>query len=816
MEATTSDRRLPIAGLVRLLVSGLALILLLAACEGTADRIAGHVARGTAFVQAGEDEKARLEFANVLRLDPENAVAHRALAGIHERLGNGSAFAGHLAKLAELTPADPWVLVRLARLAYLAGDAETAARRAEAAVLAAPADPDALATRAALALARGERDRALADVEAALAVAPGNPLAGAVLVRELAGRGANAEALAKLDAFLAGDPGNLDLNRLRLGILAALNDRPGIGAQLDRLLTLRPYDPAIWEALIVWHAETGDLAGGFARLRERIARPDADAFRARWMASLAGRLVAEAARVAGPDRARAELEALAASAADPFPFRLMLAELDFATDAPEAAKARLLDLVATEGRPENAHAARLALARLAVAAGDRAAAAREIDVVLAADSGHAEALALRAALHLAAGAAEAANADILAALAQNPRDPRLLTLAAEASRQLGKPALASQNLAAAMQATGYGVPETLRYAEFLVATDQRAAAEIVLAEAARRQPDAAAILERLGALRIELGRWSEIEAVAAALDDLGAPGIPAERLRAAALAGQGKDAEALAILEPLARNPAQRAGVLGPIVATRMRMGDPAGAEAVVDGILAEAPAEPVALYLKAWLREQAGDAAAAATLYRTLADTDPARPGGWRLLAEFHMRKGDDATAAAVLAEGLAARPGAVELLLSRAGMEERQGAIDAAIATYEEVLAAAPDMIVAANNVVSLITDHRADDPARLGRAREIASVLRGATTPELQDTYGWVLHLNGDHAGAVESLEPAAQKLPGNPWVRYHLGMAQAKLGRTAEARVNLAAALDLSRDRPFPPADTIRAVLATLGQ
>jgi tetratricopeptide (TPR) repeat protein len=149
----------------------------------------------------------------------------------------------------------------------------------------------------------------------------------------------------------------------------------------------------------------------------------------------------------------------------------------------------------------------------------------------------------------------------------------------------------------------------------------------------------------------------------------------------------------------------------------------------------------------------------------------------------------------------------------MALAGLREARGDIAGAIESYEAVLAARPDSLIAVNNIVSLITDRFPEDPERLARAREIAEPLRRARIPHMQDSYGWLLHLSGEHEAALDFLVPAAEALPDNPWVRYHIGMVLAEIGQARAARGHLEAALELGA-ADFPPAPRIRARLAAL--
>ena len=64
------------------------------------------------------------------------------------------------------------------------------------------------------------------------------------------------------------------------------------------------------------------------------------------------------------------------------------------------------------------------------------------------------------------------------------------------------------------------------------------------------------------------------------------------------------------------------------------------------------------------------------------------------------------------------------------------------------------------------------------------------------QVSDTLGWILYKRGVYEGALRLLSDSAQKLPNNPEVQYHLGMAQTKMNQSAEAKQTLERALAMS--------------------
>ncbi|MEE3100076.1 MAG: tetratricopeptide repeat protein, partial [Pseudomonadota bacterium] len=120
-------------------------------------------------------------------------------------------------------------------------------------------------------------------------------------------------------------------------------------------------------------------------------------------------------------------------------------------------------------------------------------------------------------------------------------------------------------------------------------------------------------------------------------------------------------------------------------------------------------------------------------------------------------------------------------------------------------------PSSTVVANNFASLLADHRASDPEQLDRAFNIAKRFRGSDQPYLTDTYAWLLHLTGSSADALPLLRRAAEQLPTNPLVQYHLGVVLAANGEFSQARNRIERAITLSEQVNFSHLDRAQEVL-----
>ena len=123
------------------------------------------------------------------------------------------------------------------------------------------------------------------------------------------------------------------------------------------------------------------------------------------------------------------------------------------------------------------------------------------------------------------------------------------------------------------------------------------------------------------------------------------------------------------------------------------------------------------------------------------------------------------------------------------------------------KDALAVQSDYAPAANNLAYLL----AEGKSSLYEALRLAKIARDKDpkNPDYLDTLGWIYYLQGSYDLALRELEDSIDINPKNPVTHYHLGWAYYDTQKFEDARKHMKKALDL--DPEFKGADKARDVL-----
>jgi len=245
----------------------------------------------------------------------------------------------------------------------------------------------------------------------------------------------------------------------------------------------------------------------------------------------------------------------------------------------------------------------------------------------------------------------------------------------------------------------------------------------------------------------------------------------------------------------------------------RAYIGAGQGDDAVVwlEGIAKVKPADAMIPYYIGVVRTTQGKSTEATTAFQQSLKLAPKNKATYIKLAQEYMRQHNVDAAVKVLQQGLEAIPNDDDLQFNLASTYELANRFDDAITIYEGLIKKNPRNVLAANNLASLLTDHKGDK-ASLERAKTLATPFENSNQPALIDTLGWVYFKLGDLDRAIVLLKKATAAAPTGAVLHYHLGMAYYKKGDKAAAKDELTRAF--AADPKLASADEGRAILKGL--
>ncbi|MEL6124772.1 MAG: tetratricopeptide repeat protein [Pseudomonadota bacterium] len=779
-------------------VLALLILLALAACETAEERAEGHYQSALTLLDDGAREKAKIELRNVFRLNGQHQDARLRYATLLVEDGEFDEAVSQFLRLVEQNPEHLEARKELGRLMLLGQNWTEAERHIEAALALAPEDLEVGTLKATIDYRRGRQDDALARAREIIGRDSSNVDARLLLIADRMNAEAYEEALDLTDEALLIDPEQFTLQAIKLSIYQQIGAEAEIGGQLARMVALQPGNVAVKTSLFQWNLRNGDTDAAEAVLRDLLDDDPNDE-------ETAVDLVRFLANFRGVDVAREELEK-ARQAPDPTGalYTRLLAELEIDQGNTDAAKA-LMEVELSRLEDEALlNDARNMMAQLERIEGNGERAAALIAEVLANDDSNVDALLERGRQRLLDDDYNGAISDLRLALNQSPENTALLTLLARAHERNGSRDLARERLALAVEVSQQGVVESLRYAEFLLRENRVEVAENVLTAALTRRPQNRRLLSAQGQLQLAQEDWEGAEATANRLAAIGTDEATrlAVTIRSRALSAQDQFSTSIEVLLGQLADDEADIRALRELTVTYLRAGETRQAEGLLKAEIEKDPGDNYAKFLLAGVYAVTSRLEESESLYREIIAFAPESATAWEALATLLTGTGRREEAEAIIAEAAATLPDASRLQILYAGQKERARDFEGAIEIYNRLYDRNPGSTVVANNLASLLAEHR-DDQASLDRAATVAQRLRVARNPAFLDTYGWVLYRQGNPEQALRPLQQAVAALPDIALIEYHLGVVHAALGQQDEARSRLENALSLASDTNILP-------------
>lgn len=777
----------------------------LAACGSAQSRKQGYIAHGKQYLAAGNYDKARVEFSNAAQIDPKDASVRYLLGQVAEHQGDERAAAGQYQAAIEQDPANAQARAALARIYLYAGRPDKAMELAEPGLSKDPNNAQLLTVRGGARAQLGDFKSALQDAQRAVQLAPGDDYAIALLASLYRQRSEYGEAISVVQAGLHRLPKNVDLRVILADLDVARKDPADAESVLRQIIALQPKVLVNRYRLARFYLQQKNVDAA-----ERTLRDSVQSFPASTDAKV--QLVQFIAAQRGHAQAVQQADLLISQEPNNDVLRLAIGQ--FLAQSGEAGQAEQdFRAVVAHAREDSqaSVAARDRLAELLLRKGDRSGASEQIAEVLRHNPRDNDALILRSNVSMAHGDVTGAINDLRAVLRDQPNAVPVMRVLAGAYQQNGEMGLAEETLRTAVQVSPKDPESRLDLAQILIGANKPDQAEPLLEQLAKEQPSSLLIEQTLFRAQAAQKLYDQARQTAQNLQHLNPRqglGFYLEGLIDETQ--QNKDAaardyEQALRLEPNANEP------LGALTRLDMAAHQPQAALNRINDVLVKAPNNPAALILKAEVLLAEGQTELAEDAYQKTIDAAPTWERGYDGQAMAQLRLGRNDDAVRTLQLGLTRAPGNRSLLTDLAGVYERLGRPEQAIALYQGLLGKDPGSVFAANNLAMLLVTYR-HDAASLALAQKLADQLSATSVPTVMDTRGWVKFKSGDFHAAESLLQEAVDRSPGAPELRYHLAMAQLRSGESQAAQQNLQSALQ--SPQTFAGMDDARAVLAQL--
>ena len=208
------------------------------------------------------------------------------------------------------------------------------------------------------------------------------------------------------------------------------------------------------------------------------------------------------------------------------------------------------------------------------------------------------------------------------------------------------------------------------------------------------------------------------------------------------------------------------------------------------------------------WMQEE--DTGQAEIAFKKAIELDNSLLTSYTNLGQLYQQAGKMDQAMKKYEAVLAKDPKALPAHMLLGIIHESQKEYEKAQEHYQESLKINPRFAPAANNLAWILAERGGNLDSALSYAQTARE--QKPDDPHIADTLGWIYYKKNAYLLAVNLLKESAEKLPKDPEVQYHYGMAQYKNGDSAGAKKTLQASLNLSQT--FTGSEEARTTLAGL--
>jgi tetratricopeptide (TPR) repeat protein len=761
----------------------------LVACTSPEEKAANYIQNGTALLGEGNLDKAAIEFKNALQINQNLPDALFGLATIQESKQNWKEVYGILSKIREMAPGHVDARIKLAQLYLASNQLDQALEDANEILTLAPEDARSHSLMAAVQYRLENFDGAQKEVDETLAIDANNVEALMVRARVLMAEKRYDEALDELESAIEVHPDNVSLYLLKIQAYSETDDSQAIEDVYRALIAQFPENVSFKEALAQRYLEDENVDSAERILQQIVdSLPDSVDHKLR--------LVAFKRQYRSPDEAITLLKSYMAGDEDEYRYRLQFGEIYESSNQSEKAIDVYESIVKDDGVQSNGLEARNRLALLELRA-DHLERARElVNEVLTQDKTNENALLLQTSFHLSDKKYDEALVTARTVLRDNPDSIKAMVMLAQAYEGKGSNDLATESYTSAFQLNPGNSLVANKLATNLLGQRKSTQADEILLKSFASGNRSVDALKLMIQVKLALGEWDKAEQFSGYLENIEGQEAVAQQFLGVAYEGQEKREASIAAFKRAHELAPESWQPVAALVKSYLRNGEPGKARDFLHSILAKDNNNVAAHLLLGQLNLAEGATDEAKGHFNAIIDSNPELEAGYQRLAALYVSQNKPEKAAEVIRKGQEKIPDSPMLSMEMANIYQKQGEIEKAIEIYETLIEKNSDLLVAKNNLASLLTDSRGD-PASLERARTVAADLRTSQVPQFRDTYAWASVVAGTNLeGAIEILEGIVRETPKVDIYNYHLGEAYRRKGDSENAIAYLKKAVELA--------------------
>ena len=774
----------------RLLIASL--ISVLFACGGKEERKAVYLEKGKAYLEQGNLKKAKIEFKNVLQIDPKFAQGHYFMGVVEEKNKSIKKAYALYTKASELDPTYIEPKIKLAEIYTVIGTEEyfTKAKMLVSDILA----KDSKNTKAKLIKQQinykeGNKAAALKEIERLVDEDPLLDNGINLLASAYLDQGKIDKAVSVLDKGIRADPTNLALRAKKASIL--FKEKRFDEAE-KVMVDIINQDKSLFSSYIAlssFYSKTNQLEKAEQVLRDGI-KQDVDDIK-RSLVLIEFMLLRRNA-----EDAISELQKMIADKPDEYELHFALAKIYKSKKEYDKAKEVYQHIVNTSDNESDKVNADNLRAAMLLSEGKVSEAETLVDVTLKEHPGNNDALRLRSEISLNKKDYVTAVNDLRAVLKSQPGNTDVSKMLAQAHMALKEYELAESVLKNATLVDPTNATAFINYIGYLINQKRSSDAEKILATArksskknfqlmdialsfAGQKNDKPKLVEILNEMKkafpnkvevyIKRGLYySAIKDFTHALNEF-------------------EQALAKSVLPPDAINSLEK------IAKVYLVQGKPDKAIQYLKQRIAKNSKDILSQYVLANVYASQKDIANAEKFYKSVISINAKWPQPYLKLSSLYARNDRMDDAINLLEKAVKTPDADLKLHTTLATLYEQQSNFDAARKVYETILNKAPNSVLALNNLAVNLLDYSTQPGAAL-QALEYAKKLNVSANEAFADTLGWAYAKTGDYVKAVELLKPIVEAKPKIDVFKYHLGYALYKKGEKAAARDYLEAAVN----------------------